>query len=901
MNRNYDILSGALLLLVSGVCFQSCRQDDFGELQTDTETLVAEGRYLTARSEDAEELASDTEEPKLFEVGTPFRLFAFSNPYHADDPEYSASTKTDNHPRFNKVAWEDETAGGLRFINIDSKPDIWFGFTALSDEKPGDDGLVSIDFYGFTYGKKADHPENYIPVDGWPTDGNAKLELDELKHTETVTNGVTDGELKDLMRGVLLNQNIQTAGKSKNQTGNSVILTDNAYTQSVMPFRHCFSRLRFQVSQQGDEENKDAKSGTVPVFDNLYVESIEVTGTYSSGDVYLEDGRILLNSATCNRKLSFSDGFDGKVTVNDTDVGNMIIFPSDGNALRDKGDGYDIGLKITVKSTVRNDIENMVRNTGGDVTKITPETVDGVTWYKGTIVKDRIVDYYKTTDSNPEYLHFRQNTSYLLIITFQKDAVRIITVIPQVEEWLPGEGTAADPWEDQAMGQPQMFNNIVWSDRNLGADHYDPLANDYERTVGYFYQSGRNIPYYPFIPDANHGAPDFTKMNGQGLPDANTRWGSGYSRFEFYPIVDSRILNMLSGEWAMNNSNEPQMSIPETIPTDHYFNFLKGTSNATNAGLKAEQDEHWEEGAQNQPIRGGWMIPSSTDFLSIFPSTPFAGNITMKRGGNNATPMDWGSGDEENGITRKTVSETLRVTVPYYTPDMTGPTAKSQEDAWNILKKNEDPGTTHLEEYKYGEVVNKPGVNNPDGDPTNGYASVYVISRENGHRYSLSDYIKDEYISEFTIREWGTVYAIKNIYTDKAYRMRWRALVAEQKTETGEKKKTRNPCIYIEICRYRCTATDKLDEENYDVIYDWDHPAARLYIPICGLGDWTGQYINFGTECQYATSDPISNDGKTSAVQIKITGNNGANAYISVVKNVINRNFGKQIRVIGGG
>lgn len=902
MNRNYNILSGALLLLVSGTCFQSCQQDDFGDLQPDIETLVAEGRYLTARSVDASELASDTEEPRLFAVGTPYRLLAFTKKY---DEKTSSDKSLAEKPRFNKVAWEGETSTGMRFINIDSEPDKWFGFSALDGEdNTGTDHLVSLDFYGFTYGKKAERPSDsdYIELDNLtgqtvPTDGSLKT----LSHTETLFK-TEDGntELNDLMRGVLLNQNIQTAGKSDDGK------TDNAYTQSIMPFKHCFSKLRCQISQQGDEENPDTDGNPTPSFNNLYVDSIKVTGTYSTGKVYLHDGKVELFGKPCDRNLPFKSGFSGQITTKNTDVGDMIVFPSDGDALNNEGlsaDGYRVGLKITVKSTVENDIKNMVVNTGGNESSIHPETVDGKTWYYGTIEKNEIIDYY--TGANDTPLYFKQNTSYMLIITFQKDAVRIITVIPQVEEWLPGEGDAKDPWQEQALGQPQMFDNIVWSDRNLGADHYDPLGGNFEETVGYFYQAGRNIPYYPF--DSINGTPNFVvDKNSQDFPNKDTSWGWWKAnKFRLYPIADSRILKMCPETvfgWIMQQrEGAPQLYIPESKDEVDYFNFMRA--------LTDEQRMKWDESVAEQPVSGSWVIPSSKDFLTIFPSTPHAGNITFNKVGDKTGLQDWGIRNDNNvndvGY-RITSTDILRVTVPYYTKDSSKPTGRSQayQDAWQWLKdhdkytegehEGENIGTTHLDAYtgdadasgyKKGEPGRNTG-NEPDGDPEDGFASVYIISFKDKDKVSLSDNLK----GNFQVKEWGTIYGIKRVFTDKAYRMRWRALIANEGS--------RNPSIYIEICRYRCTAQTNLTEDNFQT-FDWDHPAATIYFPVCGLGDHTGQYINYGTECQYATSDKISGS-KVSAVQIKITGDNAANAYIAVIRNNSNRNFGMQIRPIGG-
>jgi len=880
MNRKYNILSGALLLIMSGGCFQSCQNEDFDDIPG-TESLIKQGRYLTARNAETFTLVNDTEEPRPFKVGTPYRLLAFTKPYDAVNP--TDETNDFNLPRFNKVAWEGVTSGGLRFINIESEPDKWFGFSALDGETKGSDGLVSLDFYGFTYGDSLGvHPADYIALDKLPGETTpAQGSLPTLKRTESVT---AAGDLNDLMRGVLLNQNIATAG------------IDNEATQSVIPFRHCFSKLRFQISQQGDEDNLDADGNPSPSFKNLYIDGIEITGTYGTGTVYLQDGKVELSGGKVNRDLKFNKGYNKRITVNNTDVGDIIVFPSDGQALKnqDMPDGYSVGVNITVKTTERKDLENMLVNTDSPVNINTETDSEGTTWYKGTIIKTEVTDYYNGLQSA---LYFKQNTTYMLIIIFQKDAVRIITVIPQVEEWLPGEGTNKDPWADQELGQPQMFDNIVWSDRNLGADDYNPIGDDFERSVGYFYQSGRNIPYYPFKYNRNsYIKPALSTIDYQDLANGSSEYGK--SIYRFFPIIDSDNLKM-SGDpsWTIHNYDtdsktysyrgHPQMIVPESPPADgYYFDFMAGTSSAANSGLKDNDDQnmHWERGQAQQPVTGAWVIPSSKEFMAIFPSTPHAGNITFRKGGNNKEPMNWNKNDDDP-ITN---TKTLRVTVPYYVPGMSKPTGHGDKyaAAWETLDKNGDAGTTHTGEYTLGA----PGsytAQEPNGDPDDGYASVYVISYEDGSTESLPDKFMNN--NKYVIKKWGTIYAIKRVYTEQAYRMRWRVFCASENTT--------NPCLYIEICRYRCNPKDTMDESDYDTRYDWDHPAARLYFPICGLGDHSGEYINFGIECQYATSDAI-NGGTTSAVQIKITGNNAYNSYIAIVRNGINRNFGKQIRPI---
>lgn len=871
MNRKYDILSPTLLLMAVCGCFQSCQQDDFGEFTHDRDTLIAQGRYLTASNTDVIDEIIDPDKALWFEEGTPYRLLAFSKPYIQDQANDESLAM---HPRFNRVAWEDASSNNLRFVNIGSDLNKWLGFKAMENETGGTNGLVSLDFYGFTYGKKENRTPDYITLEGLSGENNPEENmLFSLKHKEEVTGG----ELKDLMWGSILNQNIATVGQSSSDD-----------SQSIMHFTHSFSRLRFLVVQQEEEDQPDDNVTPNTCFGDIHIEKVEVTGTYATGYVYLQDGKVELpsdDSDKVSRQLQFNERFmaDNSVTLQQVEMGQMIIFPSDGAALKneDKTDGYTVGLSITVKSKNKEAIEQFLANTNPEGNKGTVSGNDTDGW-TGTIIKESITDNYTN-----QTLHFKQNTAYTLVISFQKDAVRIITVIPQIEEWIPGEGTLKDPWQEQAIGQPQMFDNIVWSDRNLGADHYDPSGDNFEKTIGYFYQSGRNIPYYTFNPN-NSPIPDFNDKNTQNIAEKNTAWGE--SAYRFFPIVDSKIRKMSgNGNWTMKHSTgNPQLMIPEKMPEGNwFFDFMQGTD-AWNTGLDESQDMHWEKNQLNQPTTGAWIIPSSSDFLTIFPSTPHAGNITLRNGGNNETPMNWGGAHN----TRIQGTNTLRVTVPYYVKNMNEPTDRSDKylEAWRILKKNSDEGTTHTDKYYFGG----PGGNNtkfePDGDPEDGYASVYVISAEAGSTKSLPDNIKEH----FDIQSWGTIYAIKRIYTPQAYRMRWRVWIA--------KAGTRNPCLYIEICRYRCRSTDHLTEQNYMNDYDWEHPAARIYFPICGLGDWNGQYINFGTECQYATSDKIEN-GITSALQIKITGDNATNAYIAIIKNKINRNFAKQIRPIlwGGG
>ncbi len=998
--------SNILLILLTCIFLSACQEDDFRpamEQAPDMESVIAQGKYLAARNAETYSAIVDPEKGTWFPIGTPFRLLAFTKPYVKDAPDYETDPAKYHYattPRFNEVAWEGEIlvyGDTIRYINVNDTPDKLFGFTALTSadgslsEETGDaqDNLVALDFYGFTYGKKVDSRDNYIPLDkingiepldeagnGNPTDPPL---LDELKRTESVS---ADGEsLNDLLRGALFNRDIHNAG-----------ISDNIATQSILPFKHCFSKLQFMVVQQpkdNDAESEDKKdnidfnNSTEPSFDNLYVEDVKVTGTYGSGSVYLKDGKVELSGDPINRPLKIKDSYKGPVTTTQVEIGEMILFPSANSALKGKEStpdgGYTLGLEITVRCPEKKTLENFIRNTSGREpleNEIETVTVDDKTYYRCTVTKAQILNSnYDDIDDGKDIvpLYLKQNTSYTIVIAFQKDAVRIITVIPLVEQWLQGEGTPDDPWQDQALGQPQMFDNIVWSDRNLGADHYDATGANFEYTIGYYYQPHRNIPYFPFNimdyykekTDENGNTvyydgkivyymPTVPTPEDKRKKPLHTALSYSSSTHKLYPMVDTRLLRMIhqttgnqytgkgnpgvhkheeeEGDYTwlarkkdIDNAydkNRPQMYIPEEMPKDTYFNFYNGIWN--------KDDMQWELGSQYQPVSGSWAVPSSEAFMTIFPSTPHAGNFAFRGGGNNADPMEnWSAGSSINENTK-----TLRVTVPYYYEGMEKPAKsfvpksdatkeeiekiKSEEQkykqAWDILKdpKNGivDPGTTHIGDYTTG-----PGTDNnlsvePNGDPEDGYASVYVISRDENatnkkgekiiNKYELPPATKnsDPNKAKYKIRSWGTIYAIKRIYTPQAYRMRWRVVCADGFGTTDNPV----PAFYVEVCRYRCKETDELTEENYKD-YDWDHPAAKIYFPMCGLGE-KGVYYNFGTECNYATSDAINFEGtaRVSILQMKVTGDDDCNTYIAVVRDVVDRNYGMQIRpIVGGG
>ncbi len=875
INRTTRVLSGILSLLPACGLLSACQDENIGGEVPDMETLIEQGRYVTARNGESTAALEDLSHTALFPVGTPYRLLAFTKPY---DPNRPGDDTPGSYLRFNTVAWEDSIPGGLRSINVESSPETMFGFSPICSEPAGTDGRVSLDFYGLTYGEAVENrTADYVALTG--------DNLENFARTENVDRSTY--ELKDLMWGRLLNRNISTVSGS------------TLGAQNVLEFRHCFSRLRFLVAQQEPDDNPDALR-----FENVYVDDVKVTGVYLEGSVSLKDGKVTTTGDTGTQTLNITK--KDYVTTIQAEIGKMIVYPTDASSLAQTDVSRPVGIEVKLKSPNKDTIDKLLANAADGSGEAQLDT-DGL--YYGVI---REASLYNSYDKIPLYL--KQNTTYTLVISLQDASVRIITVIPNVAEWIPGEWTGDSPWQQQSIGQPQMFDNIVWSDRNLGAEDYN-LANGFEKTIGYFYQTGRNIPYYPFNTedyfDDSHnptGSPKLSDRYSTNLADVQK---AALSTFRLYPIVDERILNMSEGSynsyphsdgtWSMtpgdDGSVNAQMTIPESKPTNMFFNFVRPKSEDATKGLPADADMHWENGPDNQPVSGAWKIPTSEQFMSIFPTTPFAGNITFRSGGNSWNPLNWAGWGSDMDESVKT----LRLTVPFYScdPDTKEPDCAplypgnaDYMTAWNLLVANKDIGSTKLDKYTYDNYSpDKFRSTEPIGDPVPRYASVYVLSRDGNDLTTLEPELPWD---KFSIRSWGVIYGIKRVYTDKAYRIRWRVLYGLYGSGTNIKDKT--PGMVVEICRYRCKSTDHLNEDNYKS-YDWEHPAAKIYFPICGFGDWTGQYINFGTECDYSTSDPIKNS-KSSSVHLKITGDTPHNSYIAVIKDIMNRNIAKQIRPV---
>ena len=846
------LLCAALMVAGTAAC-----SDDWLSGADNSHDSSEEGQVAAVKLEGNGEVVSRS----AFQEGTAYRLVMFTRTFDSVDnlPETS-----DSVCRYNGLATDTLGTGTFQYLKVEDPShdnNDWFGFKSLVN---GETGRRSISFYGFTYGEEETAPN-----------------LDGIAYTQTETVDDETGKLKDLMWGILVDQNDATAK-----------------FPCEIPFRHAFSLLEFKVSQLASEDNSEAvsKAGMY----KLGIESIAVTGTYKKGTVDLFTGKTKLdvgekydeNGRTLpDMFVEYDVEKKEYIAVEKPDsLGAMIVFPSASESLHDEVGGYTIGLKITLKGTDKTEVEKLV---GTDNVK---QSSSGDYYIGDYIVEQVYSSVYggdDPTDDNGSIaaspLYMQAGSKYTLHIVLMEDEVRVVTVVPSKVEWLPGETDETDvdgnSFSLEVVGQPIFFDNTMWMDRNLGANEADPGGGQYDHTIGYYYQNNRNIPYWPYkISSFQDLTTKRPTPKDRYLNDLSTFSEWGDPQYKVYPIIDETVMNSdpHKTKWRIGSDNINWKSyfttLQKTIDNSGSYIFFSGNANIP------WSNNSWEE-RDNQPAPPGYALPTQEQFQSIFPTTVFAGNITFLKMYDTGT--DW------NGETK--MDETLnqiRICVPFYKDANNYETTDKNTVYYRKWESLNDPGAYpgELAYYKASQGPYNYREREPDGDPSSGYCSVYIISRKyDDEKGKISN-------NSYRTKEWGTIYGIKKVGTTEAYRMRWKVKNADI---TGN-----NPRLYVEVCMYSCTKDDNLTLENYRN-YDWTHPVSQMFFPLCGEVEgrttkrvdnnvefWIGAgFSSYGSAVLYATATG------NAALHIKITGDNPQNQYMSVISDEIQTNA-KQIRLV---
>ena len=646
------------------------------------------------------------------------------------------------------------------------------------------EGSAERDFYGFTSGDGTVPAERSV---------NGTYEIARPK----------DGDYTDYLRGKLA-----YPYKGAEQQGGIL----------QMPFRHIMSQVCVEVSKSTEVKGK------------IEVVSVELMGNAEGGGITSEGSY--------------------KVYDNIFTFGELAtrVLPAKAGALPDNGTTVGIDT-VLIFPTFENDADAEM-TTDAPLTYLRVKFKDPGDVYPKFYTdndgnKQIVVAVYNANTNKP--LVFRQNHSYTLHVTFITDQQRVVTLVPQVYNWIEKEGTAENGWMTaEDLGQPVTFNGLLWSDRNLGATSGNPTrsVDDWYNSLGYIYQYGRNIPYYPFDL-ANSGDKLYEETSAKVAYQNNSL---------VYPVInpDSWGLDMdllkkegAKGAWYINPT-PTQTGLVWDLNIDRVHDLQNnpgfadfGYYNKEDYSLEIlkDYDNDWANNT-NTPCPPGWRLPTLSEFMGILPSSGYAGNITFRKlTGTVADNGAWESAKENE---------------PNFETEFSAESLKN----W----------TFNGEQVYFGDYPYIFREETDDLRDSSGRVGQYVLSMAEGDRVRVKN--TNKWLGRDSIDfNWGVIYGIKNKGTNQAYRIKWSIRLMTDETPTAEDGGlvyTNDPFRGVLVIeRFEASAEDHFWAEGNDYgpsvrSFDWEHPVAVMYLPIGGYCDATsskGEIENVGTEVWYGTSE----------------------------------------------
>ena len=371
--------------------------------------------------------------------------------------------------------------------------------------------------------------------------------------TETVKD---DGTLPDLMfSNNLINQTVE-----------------NGY-RLEMNFKHAMSKLKFRIVKQDETEDAEAENK----LENARLTKIQVKGTHGAGTLDIVNGTWTYaeDEEPLPDRTSYANATGMEVTTTSQKVpGELLVFPNEANE------------QVTISVTLTG-----IGDSEGE------KTVD---------YRLMEIDEEGEEDGN---FQFEMNHEYTLLITVLKDEVRTIAIAPQVYDWID------EKRDENYLGQPVTFANLMWMDRNLGATSAD-CENDWEACRGYYYQYARNIPY---ILDKEK----YDKYNGVGqIYQYLYTYKQNGERV--YCVDDERPIVLTSA------TIKGRENIAVYPGDDGEYRFISDVNQRgywmldENGQEESFINEFWTSSVENHPCPKGWRLPTKEDFASFLPEKEFS-------------------------------------------------------------------------------------------------------------------------------------------------------------------------------------------------------------------------------------------------------------------------------------
>lgn len=335
---------------------------------------------------------------------------------------------------------------------------------------------------------------------------------------------------------------------------------ENGY-RLEMDFKHAMSKVEFMIVKQDESGDEDKR------LENVTLKAITVKGTHRSGTFDI-----------VNEKWNYGDSdelvernyFSGEqdITTTSTKVsGELLLFPN--------ADNEEVSISVTLGNLE-----------GGDKTVTYP------------------LRKVNEEGEDAGAFQFEVNHQYTLLITVLKDEVRTIAIAPQVYDWID------ENRDDNYLGQPVTFANLMWMDRNLGAKSAD-CENDWEACRGYYYQYARNIPYildkekYDAAPNKIPVYPFLYTYNQYGE--------------KVYSVDDVQTTVLTS------QTIRGRKKIAVNPGEDGEYRFISDVNNGgywmldENGQEESFINEFWTSSVENHPCPKGWRLPTKEDFASFMP------------------------------------------------------------------------------------------------------------------------------------------------------------------------------------------------------------------------------------------------------------------------------------------